>query len=336
MTQTTDEPLVSVIMITYNQEKYVEQAVRSVLSQRTAFDFEIIIADDASTDNTVEICRRLSEEYPGRINLIARSRNLGTSGNYFDAWSRCKGRYIAICEGDDWWLSKDKLSLQVQYMEEHPDCTVCFHRVINYYPEKHNWSGCGIPKQYDFGLNELAQSNIITNLSVMYRALPHSAIPDWVKLTPLFDYAMHMLHAAEGRIHFIPKVMGAYRKHSVGIWSGDALRARRLATEIRRLLVAHFHTSHPQAAAILLVKYYENAIALCAAMKKIGDDDGLKKTVTEIKETTDRYGTPVTEEDINHAIKAYSPAKESTRQRTGRYIFRTLTRILPISLATRL
>ncbi|MDE5838715.1 MAG: glycosyltransferase, partial [Paramuribaculum sp.] len=290
MTQTTDKPLVSVIMITYNQEKYIEKAVRSVLSQRTAFDFEIIIADDASGDRTVEICSRLSKEYPGKINLIARTKNLGTSGNYMDAWGRCRGKYIAICEGDDWWLTTNKLSVQAEYMESHPECTVCFHRVANYYPEKHNWSLCGKPSTIDFGLTELAKGNIITNLSVMYRALPVSAIPDWVKRTPLFDYAMHSLHAAGGRIHFIPSVMGVYRKHSYGIWSGDALRARRLATEIRLLLLEHFHESHPEAAKIFLEKYYENAIALAAALQRDGNEPELKRLTDEIKATCSKYG----------------------------------------------
>lgn len=330
-----NNPLVSVIMITYNQEKYIEKALRSVLAQRTTFDFEIVIADDASSDSTVEICKRISDEYPGKINLIARTENLGTSGNYMDAWGRCRGKYIAICEGDDWWLTTDKLAVQADYMETHPDCTVCFHRVANYYPAKHNWSLCGVPATYDFGLTELAKGNFITNLSVMYRALPVSSIPDWVKQTPLFDYAMHSLHAAGGKIHFIPSVMGVYRKHSYGIWSGDALRARRLATKIRLLLFNHFQTTRPEAAKVFLDKYYENAIALGAALQRDGNEKELEDLIAEIKETGAQYGTPANETEIFNAIKAFSPAKETLKQRAKRYAFRTLTKILPVSLAAK-
>lgn len=331
--------MVSVIMITYNQEKFIEKAVRSVMAQRTDFAFELVIADDASKDSTPEICRRLSAEFPDKIKLIARSNNLGASGNYLDAWSRCSGKYVAICEGDDWWLTTDKLARQVEYMEEHPECTVCFHRVANYYPAKHNWSLCGKPASYDFGLTELAKGNIITNLSVMYRAIRREDIPEWVNETPLFDYAMHSLHAARGRVHFMPAVMAAYRKHSYGIWSGDALRARRLATEIRRLLIAHFHESHPEATAVWLGKYYENAVALCAALLRqdgSNDNNEYSKVIEEIKETTGKYGLPVSDKDIHRAIDSYSPPEETILQRTKRYIARTITKILPISLAAKL
>lgn len=335
MTGSANNVLVSVIMITYNQEKFIEKAVRSVMTQRTDFNFELIIADDASSDSTQTICRKLAAEFPDTIKLVIRSENLGASGNYLDAWSRCSGKYIAICEGDDWWLTDDKLACQVEYLEAHPDCTVCFHRVANYYPAKRNWSICGKPSSHDFGLTQLAQGNIITNLSVMYRALPRTAIPDWVMQTPLFDYAMHSLHAAQGQVHFIPKVMAVYRKHSYGIWSGDALRAHRLATEIRRLLIAHFHESHPEATAVWLGKYYENAIALCTTLLKQGSRQELSKTIDEIKETMAKYGKQVSDEEINRAITNYSLTKESAVQRAKRHIARTITKILPISLAAR-
>lgn len=328
--------MVSVIMITYNQQKYVEQAVRSVMSQRTAFPYELVIADDSSSDSTPDICRRLAEAFPGKINLIARTKNLGASANYLDAWSRCRGKYIAICEGDDWWLSPYKLTRQVEYMETHPECTVCFHRVANYYPEKHNWSLCGKPASNDFGLEELAGGNIITNLSVMYRALPRTAIPDWVLQTPLFDYAMHSLHAANGRIHFMPYTMGAYRKHHYGIWSGDALRARRLATEIRRLLIAHFHKSHPQVTATLLLRYRDNAIALGAALIKQNDTEELNKLLEEIEDVTGKYGTVMHPEEAMTAIRAYSAPAEPAKRKAMRYMVRALTKVLPISLAAHL
>lgn len=328
--------MVSVIMITYNQQKYVEQAVRSVMSQRTAFPFELVIADDSSSDSTPDICRRLAEEFPDKINLIARTKNLGASANYLDAWSRCRGKYIAICEGDDWWLSPHKLTRQVEYMEAHPECTVCFHRVANYYPEKHNWSLCGKPASNDFGLEELAGGNIITNLSVMYRALPRTAIPDWVLQTPLFDYAMHSLHAANGRIHFMHYTMGAYRKHHYGIWSGDALRARRLATEIRRLLIAHFHESRPQATATLLSRYRDNAIALGAAFLKQNNTEELNKLLEEIEDVTGKYGTAMHPKEAMTAIHAYSPPAEPAKKKAMRYAVRTLTKVLPISLAAHL
>ena len=130
--------------------------------------------------------------------------------------------------------------------------------------------------------------------------------------------------------------MGAYRKHHYGIWSGDALRARRLATEIRRLLIAHFHESHPQATATLLSRYRDNAIALGAALIKRNDTEELDKLLKEIEDVTGKYGTALPSEEAMTAMRAYSPPAEPAKKKAMRYAVRTLTKILPISLAAHL
>ena len=96
-------PKVSVLMLTYNQENYIDEAIRSVVLQDTDFDFELIIGNDASTDHTARHCLEWKEKYPERIRLVNREQNLGLIGNFMETYALCRGTYIAICEGDDFW-----------------------------------------------------------------------------------------------------------------------------------------------------------------------------------------------------------------------------------------
>ena len=329
----SNTPRVSVIMITYNQERYVGQAVRSVLAQRTAFDFEIVIADDASTDSTPAVLRQLKAENPQRINLILREKNMGAAPNYLDAWSRCRAPYIAICEGDDWWLSTRKLARQVEWMDAHPECTVCFHRVANFYQQNSTWTVSTAPAVPDMTLDDLSRSNIITNLSVMYRAIPRADIPDWVAETPLFDYAMHSLHAARGYVRYIPRTMAVYRRHSAGIWSGDRVRALRLAVEIRRRLMAHFADIRPEAVANWLDMAVKNYITLAALQLADGDEAAASASAGDIADLTRRYSThPLTSAQIMDRIRTADT--QAGVRRPGR--LRALTRFIPLRLGVTL
>src|SRR6476646_9455354 len=103
----------SVLICAYNQEPYIEQAVRSALAQRANFDFEIVIGEDHSRDATPDILRRLAEEHPNRIRLTINDKNLGMHGNYRATYDRCRGAYIALLEGDDYWIDPLKLQKQV-------------------------------------------------------------------------------------------------------------------------------------------------------------------------------------------------------------------------------
>lgn len=113
-----ENPLVSVIIITYNQEKYITQAVESVLCQQCNFPFEIVIGEDKSTDNTRQICIDLQKKYPDKIRLILNEKNKGVVNNYYDTLFSGKGKYIAECAGDDYWIDPFKLQKQVDTLEK--------------------------------------------------------------------------------------------------------------------------------------------------------------------------------------------------------------------------
>lgn len=256
------EVAISVIMIAYNQERTIDEAIRGVMLQRTSVPFELIVADDASTDSTVERIRRWQERYPERIRLIARPANLGMAPNYLDAYAHCRGRYVAICEGDDWWCSSRKLERQYAYMEAHQECALCCHRVVNYYADKHTLSlSNGGLREGRYTLADLARGNFITNLSVMYRAIPASELPQWVSEIKLFDYAMHSLHAERGHIYYMSSPMAVYRQYAAGTWSGSATRRLRLAMDVRECLMRHF-AGRPDIVALYLKAYTDIALTL--------------------------------------------------------------------------
>lgn len=119
--------LVSIVMLTYNHEKYVKQAIDSILMQEVSFDFEIVIGDDCSTDQTVNIIREYEYKHPQIIHLIARDKNIGVTKNLYDVCMACKGQYIAFLEGDDYWIDSQKLRRQIEFLQNNPEYSGVAH-----------------------------------------------------------------------------------------------------------------------------------------------------------------------------------------------------------------
>ena len=131
--------LVSISIITYNQKDFIRQTLDGILMQKTNFAFEVLIHDDCSTDGTTEIIKEYEEKYPEIIRPIYEEENQFSKGkgivrNFI--FPRVQGKYIAFCEGDDYWTDENKLQKQVDFLEANPDYTVCFHRVKKIYEPK--------------------------------------------------------------------------------------------------------------------------------------------------------------------------------------------------------
>ena len=123
-----EQPLVTVLVTTYNQERYIRQALDSVLAQRTDFPFEVLVSEDAGTDGT----RAILQEYAARdsrIRLRLRDKNVGISRNWYEGLCAAKGEFVCTLEGDDWWLAEDKLQKQVDFLRTHPDYAAVSHRI---------------------------------------------------------------------------------------------------------------------------------------------------------------------------------------------------------------
>src|SRR5437868_1761177 len=119
--QPTPLPYASVLMVTFNHERYIGQAIESVMAQDAPFPIELIVAEDHSTDSTRDVIGSYAARYPGRIVPLFRERNFGTSRNFAGALRACRGRYVALLDGDDYWLSPGKLRRQVEYLDSHPN-----------------------------------------------------------------------------------------------------------------------------------------------------------------------------------------------------------------------
>lgn len=122
------EPLVSVCMTAYNHAPYIARAIEGVLRQRTSFGVELILGEDCSTDNTLSICREYAERYPDRVRLITSGENVGMRENYRRTALAARGRYVAYCDGDDFWIDEDKLQRQVEALEADPSVGLCYTR----------------------------------------------------------------------------------------------------------------------------------------------------------------------------------------------------------------
>lgn len=125
-----EEILLSIGMLTYNQEKYVRQALDSVIMQKVNFRYEVIVGDDCSTDGTQEILKEYAEKFPDIFQLVLREKNIGTTKNNYDLKHRAKGKYFACLEGDDYWTDENKLQIQVDFLESHPEYIACVHKCI--------------------------------------------------------------------------------------------------------------------------------------------------------------------------------------------------------------
>jgi len=120
------EPLVSTQMITYNHAPYIAQAIEGVLKQRVNFAIELVIGEDCSTDGTREIVLEYQRKYPDVIRVITSDKNVGANKNAYRTMKGCRGKYVAFCEGDDYWHHPHKLQKQVDYLESHPECGLLF------------------------------------------------------------------------------------------------------------------------------------------------------------------------------------------------------------------
>lgn len=216
----TARPLVTIICVTYNQEKYIAQALDSFLMQETNFDFEVLVHDDASTDKTTAIVKKYAQKHPDIIKPIFEKKNQYSQGKadfIKDMHVAAKGKYLAQCEGDDYWIDPTKLQRQVDFLESHPDYAMCFHPVEVVFDKKEEKNFIHPdPKQgKKFTVPELIKTNFIQSNSVMYKKQDYKNVPHDV--TPL-DWYISLYHAQFGKIGFIDRVMSAYRRHHGGLW----------------------------------------------------------------------------------------------------------------------
>jgi glycosyltransferase involved in cell wall biosynthesis len=219
---------VSVCIVTYNHAKYIAQTLECALMQQTDFDYEILIGEDDSSDGTREICKEYASKYPDKIRLFLNDRKnvIFIDGkptgrwNFFNLLKNADGKYIALCEGDDYWTSSNKLQEQADFLDNHSECSICFHDV-EMVDGRGQFMSVMSPRRIReiYTLDDLLKENFIPTCSVLFRQGLLTPYPDWLYTFPVADWSLHILNAHYGNIGYIHKVMGVYRNHGEGIWN---------------------------------------------------------------------------------------------------------------------
>lgn len=231
---------VSVWMITFNHEKYIRKALDSILMQKVNFDYEIVIGEDCSTDQTRSIVMEYHRKYPDIIKPIFHDKNVGTNANAIICLESCRGEYIAFLEGDDYWISDIKLQLQSDYLDAHPDCAYCFHNAIvrheNEEIEDKKILSSFVNKQ--FSVADILRRNYVPTASKMCRAASCADIPDFIYEITTADWFLNIHNLKFGTADYIDKVMSVYRISPSGI-SRDRVKIHSSAVKMFQYMYAN-------------------------------------------------------------------------------------------------
>lgn len=233
---------VSAAMIAYNQERCVAQAIESVLAQKTRFDWELIIGEDRSTDATRAVCEDYCRRYPERIRLLLQPTNAGMMRNFMQTLELCRGTYVAICEGDDYWTDPYKLQKQVDFLDAHPDFAICFHNVRVVWDDGSRMGEllCPPDQKAVSRLDDLLRANFIPTPAVMFRNHLFGPFPDWFAELQMADWPLHILNARHGKIGYLDEVMAVYRRHGGNTFaSRDVLRNYRAILQVYERVERH-------------------------------------------------------------------------------------------------
>ena len=207
-------PLASAFIFTYNQECLVQETIESILSQKCNFEYEIVICEDCGTDNTLDVCLKYQKEYPQLIRVIHNDKNLGLRANFFEnITTYARGKYVAVCAGDDWWCDEEKLQKQVGFLEQHSDYGMV-HTLASVYIDKEKRmreNTIGSPKNtfFDNILNNHVAALTMCFSKVSFDEYINEINP--VELPYSEDYPMVLWYSYRSKIHFLNEVTCVYR-----------------------------------------------------------------------------------------------------------------------------
>jgi Glycosyl transferase family 2 len=262
----SETPLVTVIVTAYNHERYVEQALISVVEQDTSFPFEVVVIEDCSTDNTREIVQALQARYPEKVRLVLSSENGSYNRLFATQWAASSAEYVATLDGDDFWTARKKLQRQVEILEARPEYSFCFHDVevvaegMSYVWEGRFTEGFGdgvrvrtlawLDKAPDrvpmtpatprrtLDAQALWAGCFVPGCSPLLRRSFLPTLPEGFGEIVFSDWALYLLLGQSGPIMYVDEVLGTYRVHNAGMWSGVPRENQheRVATFLERML----------------------------------------------------------------------------------------------------
>ena len=219
----SNSPYVSALCVVYNQAPYLRQCLDGLVNQETSFPYEILVHDDASTDDSADIIREYVANHPDKVHAILQTENQFSKKK--DIWAtflipQAKGKYITFCEGDDYWCDTQKLQRQVDFMETHPDVSICYHQFREYDQRKQSFETYDNPEPQDgLSVKELLWGGYLHTSTLMCRLNKQAEEirrnMGWVMC---MDICTLYLYLDQGKIAGIPGYMSVFRKN-VGIWT---------------------------------------------------------------------------------------------------------------------
>jgi len=236
-----DIPFVAVYMITYNHASYISMAIEGILMQKTTFKYKLFIGDDFSTDNTRNICLSYKEKYPDRIKLFLNEKNIGPNNNARNIYAACHSsgaKYVAMCEGDDYWTDPFKLQKQVDFLEKNPQYSFCFHKVFGYEHDRNIGENPLLDDARTFGIEDLIIDWKVNTCSLVYKKAaltgPLLHMPD----VAAADYAICLALALNGPYYYLPDNMAVYRRHAGSVTHTGMLSGLNLVNDTKKLFSA--------------------------------------------------------------------------------------------------
>ena len=244
----SEEIIVSISCLAFNHGPYIRQCLEGFMMQETNFSFEVLIHDDASTDDTSKIIKEYEKRYPDVIKPIYQKVNQYSQGikpTLKYNFPRAQGKYIALCEGDDYWTDRLKLQKQVDFLEQNPSFSLCFHdsRVVYLNKKRRSHSFCRLDKRSFTIEDVIANRWFVPTQSIVFRA-DIKINAKWLRHIYNRDYALQLLCVYEGPFHYIPEIMSVYRKHNGGIRTRIGFKGIQVEQKIIEIL--HYFNIHTE------------------------------------------------------------------------------------------
>lgn len=227
-------PEISILLVTFNHELYVDQALASIASQGYGGAIEVVVADDASTDSTLERIRAWAAAHEDRlaVRFLEVTENLGITRNYQRGFAACAGRYVAILEGDDYWTSPNKLARQIDFLNEHLECNLCSTNYFVYDEDCARFTPRTDIAEGHILLSarQLIADNVVGNFSAcVYRNDALANLPPRLFEMKSYDWIVNICIARNSLIGYLNAPMSVYRIHSGGAWSSSTTKAKIMA-----------------------------------------------------------------------------------------------------------
>lgn len=233
----SNDPMVNIVMITYNHEPFIRQAISSIVEQKTSFEYQLIIAEDKSSDHTRNICEELAKTHSDKILLLPECARLGMMRNLIQAFEACQGKYVAICEGDDYWSDSTKLQKQFDILENNLDISIVCHDTAILH---RNGTQTTLVKPKHRLKTVYSQQEMCASVLPVYHTSSlffrkFERLPSWVETCIVGDIPIFLLAVLKGDVYYLNEVMSVYRKHDTSISAMNNYSSRSHQQEIQTI-----------------------------------------------------------------------------------------------------